>query len=173
MTIRAWRKKRMPSQREQYGDTVHLFIDTGQSPYKITFIPFTFDNNPIVIYRGAFSSLSRFHSLLLRRSFLTRTFGSVSTFVLFRSTAMPTLVRRYLLTHCTTEILLNPVFEDLRTPKVPNIRFHQLYKRNTPPQGGWLKKPNRMHPPWQSEHYAPAPIDGPPTKQTIPPGSSN
>jgi hypothetical protein len=34
---------------------------------------------------------------------------------------MPTLVRGYLFTHCTTEILLNPVFEDLRTPKVPNI----------------------------------------------------
>jgi hypothetical protein len=33
---------------------------------------------------------------------------------------MPTLVRGYLFTHCTTEILLNPVFEDLRTPKVPN-----------------------------------------------------
>ena len=33
---------------------------------------------------------------------------------------MPTLVRRYLFTHCTPEILLNPVFEDLRMPKVPN-----------------------------------------------------
>jgi hypothetical protein len=58
--------------------------------------------------------------LLSRRSFPARTFGSVSTFVLFRSIAMPTLVRGYLFTHCTTEELLNPVFEDLRTPKVPN-----------------------------------------------------
>jgi hypothetical protein len=33
---------------------------------------------------------------------------------------MPTLVWGYLFTYCTTEILLNPVFEDLRTPKVPN-----------------------------------------------------
>jgi hypothetical protein len=33
---------------------------------------------------------------------------------------MPTLVRGYLFTHCTAGILLNPVFEDLRTPKVPN-----------------------------------------------------
>ncbi len=40
----------MPSQREQYRDTVHLFIDTGHSPYKITFMPFTSDNNSIVIY---------------------------------------------------------------------------------------------------------------------------
>ena len=42
----------MPSQREQYGDTVHLFIDTGHSPYRITFMPFTFGNNSIVIHRG-------------------------------------------------------------------------------------------------------------------------
>jgi hypothetical protein len=27
--------------------------------------------------------------------------------------------------------------------------------------------------PWQSEHYALAPIDGPPAKPTTPPGSSN
>jgi hypothetical protein len=33
---------------------------------------------------------------------------------------MPILVWGYLFTYCTTEILLNPVFEDLRTPKVPN-----------------------------------------------------
>jgi hypothetical protein len=26
------------SQREQYGGTVHLFIDTGHNPVKITFI---------------------------------------------------------------------------------------------------------------------------------------
>ena len=71
ITVQAWHKKRMPSQREQYGDTVHLFIDKGHSPYKITFMPFTFDNNAIVIYRGL-NSLFIFksvHSLLLRRSF--------------------------------------------------------------------------------------------------------
>jgi hypothetical protein len=38
---------------------------------------------------------------------------------------MPTWVRRYLFTHYTPEILLNPIFEDLRKPKVPNIRDHQ------------------------------------------------
>ena len=42
----------MPSQREQYGSTVHLFIGTGRSPCKITSRPFAFDNNSIVIYRG-------------------------------------------------------------------------------------------------------------------------
>jgi hypothetical protein len=42
----------MPSQREQYRDTVHLFIGTGRSPCKITIMPFTFINNLIVILRG-------------------------------------------------------------------------------------------------------------------------
>jgi hypothetical protein len=45
-------QKQMPSQREQYGSTVHLFIDTGHSPCKITSMPFTFVNNSIVIHRG-------------------------------------------------------------------------------------------------------------------------
>jgi len=45
-------QKQMPNQREQYVGTVHLFIGTGHSLCKITFMPFTFDNNSIVIYRG-------------------------------------------------------------------------------------------------------------------------
>jgi hypothetical protein len=58
-------QKRMPGQREQYGSTVHLFIDTGRSPCKITTRPFVFDNNSIVIYRGLgslflFKSVSSF-----------------------------------------------------------------------------------------------------------------
>jgi hypothetical protein len=42
----------MPSQREQYGNTVHLFIGTGRSPCKITLMPFTFINNSMIILRG-------------------------------------------------------------------------------------------------------------------------
>jgi hypothetical protein len=42
----------MPSQREQYGSTVHLFIGTGCSPCKITLVPFTFINNSTVILQG-------------------------------------------------------------------------------------------------------------------------
>jgi hypothetical protein len=38
----------MPSQREQYGSNVHLFIGTGRSPCKITLMPFTFISNSIV-----------------------------------------------------------------------------------------------------------------------------
>ena len=45
-------QKQMPSQREQYESTVHLFIGTGRSPCKITLMPFTFANNSIIIHRG-------------------------------------------------------------------------------------------------------------------------
>ena len=45
-------QKQMPSQREQYMSTVHLFIGTGHSPWKITPITFTFANDSIVIHRG-------------------------------------------------------------------------------------------------------------------------
>jgi hypothetical protein len=45
-------QKQMPSQREQYGSTVHLFIGTGRSPCKITPMAFTFANDSIVIHRG-------------------------------------------------------------------------------------------------------------------------
>jgi hypothetical protein len=37
---------------EQYGSTVHLFIGKGRSPCRITFVPFTFINNSMVILRG-------------------------------------------------------------------------------------------------------------------------
>jgi hypothetical protein len=45
-------QKQMPDQREQYESTVHLFIGTRRSPCKITFMPFTFGNDSIVIHRG-------------------------------------------------------------------------------------------------------------------------
>jgi hypothetical protein len=40
------------SQREQYGGTVHLFIGTWRSLYKITFMPFMFTIDLRTIYRG-------------------------------------------------------------------------------------------------------------------------
>jgi hypothetical protein len=52
----------MPSQREQYESTVHLFIGTGRSPCKITLMPFTFANNSIVIHWGL-NSLFPFKSV--------------------------------------------------------------------------------------------------------------
>jgi hypothetical protein len=42
----------MPSQREQYRSTVHLFIGAGRSLCKITLMPFIFINNSIVILPG-------------------------------------------------------------------------------------------------------------------------
>jgi hypothetical protein len=45
-------QKQMPSQREQYESTVHLFIGMGRSPCKITPMPFTFANDFIVIHQG-------------------------------------------------------------------------------------------------------------------------
>jgi hypothetical protein len=50
------------SQREQYGDTVHLFIGTGRSLYEITFMPFMFTIDLRTIYR-ALDSLFLFKSV--------------------------------------------------------------------------------------------------------------
>ena len=55
-------QKQMPSQREQYGSTVHLFIGTRRSPCKITLMPFTFANDSIVTHRGL-NSLFPFKSV--------------------------------------------------------------------------------------------------------------
>jgi hypothetical protein len=118
----------MPSQREQYGSTVHLFIGTGRSPCKITFRPFAFDNNSIVICRGLdslFLFKLVFFFLSSCRSSFAYSFGSVPSFVplVFLHTVILTQVqnvRRYLLMYYTPETLLNHVFEDLRKPKAPN-----------------------------------------------------
>jgi hypothetical protein len=107
MKVQAWRKKRMPNPCEQYGDTVHLFIGTGHNPYKITFMPFTFDNNSIVIYRGL-------NSLFI--------FKSVSLFA-----ATPKLSCSHLRRCINLRIILVCCDADL-SPKVP---VHTLYSRNT------------------------------------------
>ena len=117
-------QKQMPSQREQYGSTVHLFIGTGRSPCKITSRPFAYDNNSIVIYPGLnslflFKSVSSFLSSC--RSSLAYSFGSAPSFVLFPCFFTPwAFVRRSLFIQYTPETLLNHVFEDLRKPKAPN-----------------------------------------------------
>jgi hypothetical protein len=50
------------SRREQYGGTVHLFIDKGRSLYEITFMPFMFTIDLRTIYRGL-NSLILFKSV--------------------------------------------------------------------------------------------------------------
>jgi hypothetical protein len=117
-------QKQMPSQREQYGGVVHLFIGTGHNPCKITPMPFTFGSNSIVIHRGL-DSLFIFKSVSfsaitpkLSRSQLRR---CINLRILWASpTVVPIRVRRYLFTHYTPETLLNHVFEDLQKPKAPN-----------------------------------------------------
>jgi hypothetical protein len=123
-------QKRMPSQREQYRSTDHLFIGTGYSPCKITFRPFAFANNSIAIHRGLdslfpFKSVS--FSLSSCRSSLAHSFGSIPSFVslvLLHTVILTQVrrvqVRRYLLMYYTPETLLNHVFEDLRKSKAPN-----------------------------------------------------
>jgi hypothetical protein len=107
MIVQAWRKKRMPSQREQYGSTVHLFIGAGHNPYKITFMPFTVDNNSIVICRGL-NSLFIFKSVSL--SAVT---PKLSCSHLRRCTNL-----RIILVYCDADL----------SPKIP---VHTLYSRNT------------------------------------------
>src|SRR5688572_29496082 len=133
----------MPSQREQYGNTVHLFIRTGRSPCKITSRPFAFDNNSIVIYLGLdslflFKSVSSF--LPSCRSSLAHSFGSVPSFVFFPCFFIPwVLVRRSLSTHYTPETLLNHVFEDLRKPKAPNsMAMGTRYPTSKNPIRAWV-----------------------------------
>ena len=115
----------MPSQREQYGDTVHLFIGTGHSSYKITFMPFTFGSNSIVIHRGMnslfiFKSVS--FSAITPKLSCSQLRCCVDLRILWASpTVVPIRVRRYLFIHYTPETLLNHVFEDLRSRRPPTL----------------------------------------------------
>jgi hypothetical protein len=102
-------QKQMPNQREQYGGTVLLFIGTGHSPYKITFMPFTFDNNSIVVHRGL-------NSLFI--------FKSVSF-----SATTPKPSRSHLRRYINLRIVLG--FSYCDTDLSLKIPVHTLYSRNT------------------------------------------
>jgi hypothetical protein len=113
------------SQREQYGGTVHLFIGTGHSLWKITFMPFMFTID-LTIYRGL-DSLFLFRSvpfLLLSRSFLARSFGAGSTFVptmLFILRTASFRVWRFLYIYYTWEILLIMFFRTFGRRRPPTV----------------------------------------------------
>jgi hypothetical protein len=99
----------MPSQREQYGSTVHLFIGTGRSPCKFTSMPFTLGSNSIAIHRGP-------NSLFI--------FKSVSF-----SATTPKLSRSHLRRCINLRITLGFFYCDIDlSPKIP---VHTLYSRNT------------------------------------------
>jgi hypothetical protein len=89
--------------------TVHLFIGTGHSPYKITFMPFTFGNNSIVVYRGL-------NSLFISKS------------VSFYATT-PKLSCSHLRRCIDLRIIL--VFFCRDTDLSPKIPVHTLNSRNT------------------------------------------
>jgi hypothetical protein len=111
-------QEQMPSQREQYGGTVHLFIGTRHNPYKITSMPFTFGSNSIVIHRDL-NSLFIFKSVSFSATTPKLSCSHLRRCINLRI-MISTRVRRYLFTHYTPETLLNLVFEDLRKPKAPN-----------------------------------------------------
>jgi hypothetical protein len=74
-------------QREQYDVTVHLFISTGRSPGKITFLSLTFTINHKASCRGL-SSLFSFRSvpsftivIVLSQSSSSRSFGARLSFL--------------------------------------------------------------------------------------------
>jgi hypothetical protein len=73
-------------QREQYGVTVHLFICTGRSLDKITFMSLTFTVDHKVSCQGlsglfSFRSVSSFTIVLvLSRSFFSHSFGTSLSF---------------------------------------------------------------------------------------------
>jgi hypothetical protein len=101
--------EQMTNQRDQYGGTVHLFIGTGHSPYEITFMPFTIDNNSIINCRGL-------NSLFI--------FKSVSF-----SATTPKLSCSHLRRCINLRIIL--VFSCCDTDLSPKIPAYTLYSRNT------------------------------------------
>jgi hypothetical protein len=116
--------KTSTSPREQYRGIVHLFIGTGRSLCKITFMPFMFTINIKTTYQGL-NSLFLFKSipfLLLSRSFPAHSFGTGSTFVptmLFILWTASSRVRRFLYIYYTWETLL--------------IMFLRTFGRRRPP----------------------------------------
>jgi hypothetical protein len=101
-------QKQMPSQREQYGSTVHLFIGTGSSQCKITPMPFTFASNSIVIHRGL-NSLFPFNSV---------SFSAITPKLSREQLRLCAILRiLYASSHCGFDL----------SPKVP---IHVSYSRN-------------------------------------------
>jgi hypothetical protein len=126
---RRWKYKRdaraSTSQHEQYRGIVHLFIGTGRSLCKITFMPFIFSIDLRTIYRGL-------NSLFLLKSVpfsaiepklpcaqLWRWFNLCSNpaFHIVYSFIPSLKVPMHIL--CLGNIV-NHVFEDLRKTKAPN-----------------------------------------------------
>jgi hypothetical protein len=65
------------SQREQYGGTVHLFIDTGYNLRDITFMPFTKDYNYDIDSHGSIGHFifKSMQSFVLRYVIMSKLYG--------------------------------------------------------------------------------------------------
>jgi hypothetical protein len=117
-------QKQNAKSREQYGVTVHLFIDTRRSSCKITLMPFTFTNNSIVFHRGLnslFISKSVSLSAIMPKPFCAqlRLCVIVRTLLCFFTRWFRFKTEDTCLCIILLEILLNHVFKDLRKPKAP------------------------------------------------------
>jgi hypothetical protein len=119
------------SQREQYNITVHLFIGTGHSLDKITFMPLTFTINRKASYRGlsslfSFRSVSPFTIVVLpSRSSFGHSFEASLSFL---QTTPSYYAHHHLKAEasCNGLILKNMLvkFEDLRQRKASNRIVH-------------------------------------------------
>jgi hypothetical protein len=93
-------------QREQYGVIVHLFIGTGRSLCRITFMPLIFTIDLGIIYQGL-DSLFPFKLVSLsiaKPKLFTGSFGTSSSFsrtTLFISCMISSHVRRFLYIYYT------------------------------------------------------------------------
>jgi hypothetical protein len=104
-------------QREQYGVTVHLFVGTGHSLGKITFMPLITNYNHSTNYQGL-------HGLFL--------FKSVSSFVL----GMPSCRSSF---NCSFGIYLHVISACISSCR-RCFCLEDLRRRRRPPTGGDLVK---------------------------------
>jgi hypothetical protein len=122
----------IPSQREQYGSTVHLFIGAGRNPCRITLMPFIFINNSIIILRGLiWLFIFKSVPLFCRHA---EAFLHIASWSFHPSSWSSSISVKLRLDHAliypqpdsedtcshTWKTLSNHVFEDLRKPKAPN-----------------------------------------------------
>jgi hypothetical protein len=117
------------NQREQYGDTVHLFVGTGHRLDKITFMSLTFTVDHKAGCQGL-SSLFPFKSIspftivnVLSRSSFSHIFGASSSFVQTALHTMHTFISKSkppVTVYVILKNMLVKFFEDLRKSKAPN-----------------------------------------------------
>jgi hypothetical protein len=116
------------SQREQYGVTVHLFIGTGHSLNKITFMSLTFTFDHKASYRGlnnlfSFRSVSPFIIVIaLSRSSFSHSFRASLSFV-------QTVSSYHTLLHLKAESSCN----GLCYTKNMLVKFLRTFGRGRPP----------------------------------------